>query len=145
MADCRQPPLKPCPQCVSTDWHKCVDRVHVALAGKEAHKSVFPITIPCFEKKLVVDENNQPVRDELNRPVVQYQDVTFKSKAEQDAYMKKNDLARTMDGRSPSIGPSQRSFYDCIDTPPTQEAVKMAERAHFVEPRELYDSYGVAV
>ena len=146
MADCRMPPIEPCPNCASKDvWHKVVTPVHMALAGKEDHKSIFPITVPAFEKKICVDANGNPIRDALNRPVVQYHDVTFNSKAEQDAYMKKNGLVRTMDGRDPSVGISQRSVYDQTEEPPpSQDAVRMAEGAHFVEPRDLYDNYGVA-
>ena len=143
MADCSVAPIVPCPVC-ETDglWTKLVVPVHVALAGKEEHRSVFPITVPGFEKKVVVDEHNQVVRDRLGRPVVRYCDVTFKSKREQDEYMNRKGLVRTMDGRDPSIGPSQRSYYDQTQgPPPSQEAVMMAERARYVEPREVYENF----
>lgn len=140
MTDCGMAPIRVC-ECGAQDWRKMVSDVRVNLAGKEAHKSPFPVTIPGYEKRIVLNPDGSVAKDVMGRPVVKYADVTFKDRAEQDAYMKKHNLVRTMDGRDPTIGASQHSVYDQPEPPPpTPHAVELAKSAHFVEPREIYDN-----
>lgn len=118
-----------------------------ALANREEHKSHFPLTVPGLVEKIAVDSNNRLLLSPDGRPKKVYEDVTFKNKAEHKEWCKNNGYVTMMDGRSPMVTSSQKSLYDsangCDDPAPSARAKEMAAETRFVEPRELYEKYGM--
>jgi len=146
MDDNKIPPLKPCRTCEGECWKRDTNQYKkVTGAMNEDHNSSFPLRISGLNEKLVVDKAGVPVRDENGRHVKQYEDQVFNSRADQKAWLKERGMGLMMDGRSPSVSSSQHSFYDDKNpsNAPSANALKIAEQTTYIEPREVYDRFGV--
>jgi len=139
-------PPETCQGCGGSNWKRIIEKAPMAMMDED-HKSPFPLTIKKLKKKVLVDKNgrlirNTPVRQDLGdghsvtgyAPTMVYEDVTFRSKAHQDRWMKDNGYVRTLDGHDTGIGnPSQHSTFDQRVPPPSDRAVEMLKQTRFVE------------
>lgn len=98
------------------------------LSGARSEKSPFPMRVRHLEQIV-------HVRDDKGRIIGTKRDpVVFQNEHQYNEHLSRKGLVKMMDGEDPSLGPSQKSVYDFVDTAaPTPKAEWLASQAFFTE------------